>query len=177
MDEKQKSESRGEHRPCPAPSVEPVGVQSDEASLTAARPREAWTWWKMAASVLVIGAAGLVLANALMRKSDSAANTGQERLASLQGHGDHAEVGRPEGDATQTEAKDKNAPFRCGAMLSSFASLGQMAGNRDAVFVLLAGENRRSAEVVGKAIEVAVKKIESRGYRIAPFTLERSAAD
>jgi len=177
MNEKQNGESRGKHGACPAPSVKPVGVQSDEASLTSARPREARTWWKVLVSVLVIGAAGLVLANAMTRKSGSAANTGQEGLAGLQAQGDRAEVARPAGEATQTTTKDKNGQFRCGTMLSSFASLGQLAGDRDAVFVLLAGEDSRSAEAVGKTVEAAAKKIESHGYRIAPFTLERSAAD
>jgi len=177
MNEKRNSESRGEQGACPAPSVEPAGVQSDEASLTSARPREARKRWKVLVSVLVIGAAGLMLANAMTRKSGSAANTGQERLAGLQAQGDRAEVARPAGDATQTTTKDKSAPFCCGAMLSAFASLGQVAGDRDAVFILLAGEDSRSAEAVGKTVEGAAKKIESHGYRIAPFTLERNAAD
>jgi len=177
MNEKQNGKSRGGQGACPAPSVEPVGVQADADSQASARPREVRKRWKVLVSVLVIGAAGLVLANAMTRKSDPAADTRQQPLAGLQSQRGNAQVARTAGEATQTEAKDKNAQSCCGTMLSSFASLGQMAGDRDAVFVLLPGEDSRSAEAVGKKVEAAAKKIESHGYRIAPFTLERSAAD
>jgi len=177
MNEKQNGESRGEQGSCPAPSAGPVGVQSDEASLTSARPQEVRKRWKVLVSVLVIGVAGLVLANAMTRKSGSAANGGPQGLTGAQSGGENAEVARTAGGAAQAKAEDKGAQSPCGPILSSFASLGQVAGDRDAVFILLAGEDSRSAEAVGKTVEAAAKKIESHGYRIAPFTLERNAAD
>ena len=67
--------------------------------------------------------------------------------------------------------------MRCGAALDSLASLNKVAADKDAVFILLPGEDRKGAEAASREIEAAIEKIRSSGTSAAAFTLEEGASD
>jgi hypothetical protein len=59
-------------------------------------------------------------------------------------------------------------------MLSSLTALDELAGDTDAVFVLLPGAKGPTAEAA-KRIEAAVEKISSQGTRVGTFTMNEEA--
>ena len=117
--------------------------------------------WKTLLFLLVMGAAVAVLGHGLVKRS-----------------GETTDAGRPP-FFTGAPAKDpaNTAPAVCGLTLDSLASLNSMAADKEAVFILLPGEDRESVEAASRKVEAAVIKIRSKGKRVAAFTLEKIATD
>jgi hypothetical protein len=59
--------------------------------------------------------------------------------------------------------------------LDSLALLDKAAANSDAVFILLAAEDRQSNQAAAKQIEAAAAKIRTGGTTISAFRLEQGA--
>ena len=62
-----------------------------------------------------------------------------------------------------------------GKPLDSLASLNKVAADSDAVFIVLAAEDKLKMEPITKEIEAAAKKIQAGGSRICAFTLKKDA--
>ncbi len=152
--------------------------------------------WKIAVFILIVLAAGVVLARSLIRKSDSATEQGQGTFAAIAPDvtGDtllpqNADATTqdptvPKGD-TETPAvanakakedvPEKASPTLWGPELDSLALLDKAAANSDAVFILLAADDQESNQAATKQIEAAAKTIQSNGVRISAFRLKQGA--
>lgn len=125
-------------------------------------------------AVVVLAAAGLAARSFF--KPDAAADGDEEAFASVTEEEDAAGPST-ENAAADVEPPPESAPVLCGPALDAIASLNKMAADKDAVFILLPGEDRKGAEAASRRIEAAIEKIESRGIRVAAFILEKGAAD
>ena len=143
---------------------------------------------RMLIFLLVMGAAVAVLARGLAKESDATTDTAQQPFAAVSpaGSSDDASLAntarQAEGSAlpettAKSESPDGTASALCGPTLDSIASLNKLAADKDAVFVLLPGQDRRRAQTVSRQIEATVAKIQSYGRRIGTFTLEQNASD
>lgn len=149
--------------------------------------------WKMIVFILIVIAAGAVLANSLIRKSSADADQSQQLLASIQtdylspvklsekaetSDGTENETGTPQvaGDLAKQEIP-KAAPSLWGAELDTLASLNKVAADTDAVFILLLAKDQQSDQVITKEIEAAAQKLLSDGTRVSAFRLKESAPD
>ena len=131
---------------------------------------------KMVVFLLVLGAAGAVLAHALINKSDRTPNVAQAPSAT--GEGAQGPDVRPPG-ATPAEAggPGTETPIAGVPAVASIESLNKVAPDKEAVFILLPGKDRDRARAASKQITSTVKKIQSRGRRVAVFTLDESVSD
>jgi len=153
--------------------------------------------WKIVVSVLIVVAAGAVLARSIIRKSDASAEQGQNTFAAIQPMGIQ-DVSPPKTeanpqDATAAEAdaespevanakikQDEDVPVKASPALwrpelDSIASLGKAAADTDAVFILLTADNQQSNQAAITQIETAAKIIQSGGTRISAFKLNQGA--
>jgi hypothetical protein len=149
--------------------------------------------WKIVVFILVVGAAGMVLARSFINKSNSTADQGQQPFATIQPELEPdipSPLNTPTTLESTIEAKKeiesppvaeetikqdvsvKTAPSLWGAQLDSLASLGKVAADVDAVFIVLAAEDMQP---VNQKIEVAAEKVQAGGTRIRAFTLEKKA--
>jgi len=76
--------------------------------------------------------------------------------------------------------RDENVPIKASPALwrpglDSMASLGKVAADTDAVFILLAADNQESNQTAIKQVEAAAQTIQSNGIRIAAFRLSQGA--
>lgn len=148
--------------------------------------------WKIVVFILVVIAAGVVLAHSLINKSDSIFDKGQEAFAAIQ-----AESSGPESptvtpqvpaeseiaadapsvlnDNTKEKAADKPAPTLSFQPLDSLASLNRVAANFDAVFILLADEDQLNMQSITREVEGAAKKIQADGPRVSAFKLKKDS--
>lgn len=130
--------------------------------------------WKLLIFLVIVVAAGAVLARSLMNKSDSTTDQKQQLFATIQ-----PDVKSDTPSAINATAKedvsDKAAPTLWGPELDSLASLNKAAAETDAVFVLLAAEDQQGNQPITKAIEAAAKKIQTNGIRVSAFTLKKGA--
>jgi hypothetical protein len=148
--------------------------------------------------VLIVIAAGAVLARSLMNKSNSTADRTEEAFV----------VGQPESDldlpspapavevaeapavseneieapvvvdeTQKDEAPDKTAPSIWGPELDSIAALNQAAAGVDAVFIFLAAEGELDIQPITKEIDAAARKIQSGGSSISAFTLKKGSTN
>ena len=152
--------------------------------------------WKVAVFILIVLAAGVVLARSLIRKSDSATEQGQGTFAAIapQVTGDtplpqnaeattqnataseaNTEAPAAANDKTKEDVLDKASPALWGPELDSLALLDKAAANSDAVFVLLVADDQESNQAATKEIEAAAKTIQSNGVRISAFRLKQGA--
>ena len=152
--------------------------------------------WKIAVFVLIVLAAGVVLARSIIRKSDSSTEQGQSTFAAIapQVTGDtplpqnaeaatqnitaseaNAETHAVANENTKEDVPDKAPPALWGPELDSLALLDKAAANSDAVFVLLATDDQQSNQAATKEIESAAKTIRSNGVRISAFRLNQGA--
>ncbi len=155
--------------------------------------------WKIAVFVLIRVAAGAVLANSFIKKSNAGADQSQQAFASFQ-MDDKSEapccpseteaaaespveskieiVATPAAD--EPENKDtpvKSALSLWGPDLDSLASLNNVATDTDAVFVFVAAGGPQNVQPVTQQIEAAAKKIKSNGVRVSVFRLKESAPE
>ena len=106
--------------------------------------------------VVVIGAAVLVLAHGLLKKSGAPAGADQGPLA-VEGTGETAGAG--------------------GVTLGSIASLRDKTVGLDAAFILLPGKDEPRAQRAGETMTGTIETLRTRGRRVAAFTLNESDAD
>jgi len=152
--------------------------------------------WRVVVFILVVGAAGMVLARSLINGSNSTADQGQQPFVAIQ---PELKPDTPSPLITQTtpespieaeseiesppvadetikqEVSVKAAPSLWGPELDSLASLGNVAGDVDSVFVILAAEDKQDMQPVTQKIEVVAEKIQAGGSRIRAFNLEKKA--
>jgi len=153
--------------------------------------------WKMLVFILVVIAAGVVLARSVIRKSNSAADQKQLSFAAIQPVSKSStdspfnavaeaqqtpadsEAGAASSSVTKVQEKTdvsaNSALTLWGKPLDSLASLSKSAAETDAVFILLAAEDQQGNETITNEIEAAAKKIQSNGIRICAFTLKKGA--
>lgn len=152
--------------------------------------------WKMLVFLIIVVAAGAVLARSIMKKSDSTTDQTQQLFATIQPEV-KSDTPLPSNAAANMETPDKSKagtdnpttakstikgpvsggpePTLWGKPLISLASLNQVAADTDAVFILLAAEDQQKMQPVTSEIEAAARKIQSNGSRISAFTLNKDA--
>lgn len=152
--------------------------------------------WKMLVFLVIVVAAGAVLARSIMNKSNSTTDQTQELFATIQPEV-RSDTPSPSNAAANVETPDKPKastdspstvtpttkvpvsggpePTLWGKPLDSLASLNKVAVDTDAVFILLAAEDQRDMQPVTSEIEAAARKIQSSGTRISAFTLQKDA--
>jgi hypothetical protein len=152
--------------------------------------------WKMVVFILIVIAAGTVLARSLIRKSDSVTEQGTfaaiqpevkldtplPQITEVAKQGPTASKGDTATPAvanekTEEDVSDKASLALWGSELDSLASLNKAAADIDAVFVLLAAEDQQDIQTITNEIEAAAKKIQAGGIRISAFRLKQSAAN
>ncbi|MGB2809807.1 MAG: hypothetical protein WBC22_18860 [Sedimentisphaerales bacterium] len=148
--------------------------------------------WKFLVFVIIVVAAGVVLARSIMNKSDSTTDQTKQLFATIQPEvssdtpsspnvetPDKSKAGTVSSTTAKTTATEPASgapePTLWGKPLISLASLNQVAVDTDAVFIFLATENKQQMQPVTSEIEAAARKIQSNGTRITAFTLEKSA--
>ncbi len=152
--------------------------------------------WKMLIFLIIVVAAGVVLARSLINQSNSNGGQSQQGFASIQTNSDSdtaslpsatPQVETPAQPKSDTEpaalvsseqkadVSDKAVATLWGPELDSLASLNKVAAETDAVFILLAAEDKLKMESVTTEVEAAAKKIQDGGSRICAFTLKKDA--
>ena len=134
--------------------------------------------WKIAVFVLIVVAAGAVLANSLIKKSNADADRSQQTFASFQmDDKSEAPCCPSEAEAESKDTPAKSALSLWGPDLDSLASLDNVATDTDAVFVFVAAGGPLNMQPVTGQIEAAVKKIKSNGVRVSVFRLKETAPE
>ena len=154
--------------------------------------------WKMIVFILIVIAAGVVLARSFISKSNSDSTQSQQAFASIQTNNGldtppppkAAEKGEmsveseikietppAEGDTIKQDVSVKAAPSLWKADLDSLASLNKVATDTDAVFVLLAAKDQLHDQAITKEIEAAAQKIMANGTKVSAFRLKESAPE
>jgi len=152
--------------------------------------------WKMVVFLVIVIAAGVVLARSLINKSDSTSDQMQEGFAAIQPESgldtplpptatasgeepaeSKGKIDEPSvlKDITKEDVSDEAVAALWGPELDSLASLNKVAAETDAVFILLAAEDKLKMESVTTEVEAAAKKIQGGGSRICAFTLKKDA--
>lgn len=122
--------------------------------------------WKSVVFILIVVAAGIVLARSIVKKFDSSAEQNQESFATIQ---PEAKSGAPTVPSDTTEIWGK--PF------DSLMSLNKVATEIDAALIFLPGEDQDDIESINEQIEAAAKKIRTGGIRISAFKLDKETKD
>lgn len=151
---------------------------------------------KMVVFVLIVLAAGIVLARSIIKRSDSATEQTRSTFAAVSpqvtedtpapqiANATSQQPTAPKGDGetpavtsekTQQDVPDRPSPALWGPELDALASLNNVAANSDAVFVLLMAEDKERNQAAVKEIEAAAKTIQSNGVRISAFRLSQGA--
>lgn len=141
--------------------------------------------WKIAVFILIVVAAGAVLARSFIRSSDSATEQGQNTFAAIQPEliqnaaSPKADTEKPAAtsETTSEEVSGKTSLALWGPELDSLASLNKAATDTDAVFILLAANDQASSDAATKQIEAAAGTIRGGGKRISAFRLKQGTAD
>jgi len=148
--------------------------------------------------LIIVVAAGAVLARSFIKKSNSTTDQKQQLFATIQPDV-KSDTPSPSNAAANVETPDKSKagtdslstaksttkapvsgelePTLWGKPLDSLASLNTLASNTDAVFILLVAQDQLEAQPITREIEAAAKKIQSSGTRISAFTLKKGAPD
>jgi len=128
--------------------------------------------WKMLVFLIIVVAAGIVLARSLISKSNSATDQIQQSFAAIQpeASADGSPTAKPAANAPVSGDPD---PALWGEPLDSLASLNVVAANSDGVFILLAADDKQADQTITTQIEAAAKKIQAGGMRISAFKLKK----
>ncbi len=129
--------------------------------------------WKMLVFLIIVLAAGIVLARSLISKSNSANNQTQQSFAAIQPEG----KSDTSSELNAASKSDKAAPTIWGPELDSLASLNKVAADTDAVFILLAADDQQGNQTTADEVEAAAKKIQAGGTRVSAFTLKKGGPD
>jgi hypothetical protein len=176
-------ENAGDFQPC-----------CDGGSCCASDSNSAGKSWKIVVFILIVLAAGVVVARSFIRKSDSVAEQGTfaaiqpgvkldtllPQIAEAAKQGPTASKGgtaipAAANEKTEEDVSDKASPALWGPELDSLVSLNKAAADIDAVFVLLAAEGQQDIQTITNEIEAAAKKIQAGGISISAFRLKQSA--
>jgi len=152
--------------------------------------------WKTAVFILIVVAAGVVLARSLIKKSNTTTDQTEQSFATIQPVGksdtpsttnvttkaetpteSKSEIKSPsvENGKAGMEVSNETTSSLWGKPLDSLASLIKVAAETDAVFILLAAEDKQNMQPITKQIEAAAKKVQSNGVRVSAFTLKKDA--
>ena len=155
--------------------------------------------WKIAVFILVVIAAGAVLARSLMSRPESISDEAQQAFAVIQPESAspanpavtsdapaESEIVIEEAsvaieapsvtkDTVKAEVPDKPELTLSFKPLDSLASLNTVAADTDAVFVLLGGKDQLDMQPITKEVEAAAKKIQAGGMRVSAFTLKKDS--
>ncbi len=124
--------------------------------------------WKLLIFVVVLAAAGIVLARSFVKQSNSTTDQTPQAFAAIP----------TQENATAKEATSDGTELALwGPELDSLASLNEVALEIDAVFILVSGENQQGTQDIISEIEAATKKVRARGNRISAFSLKKDATD
>ena len=132
--------------------------------------------WKMVIFVLVVIAAGAVLANSLIRKSNADADQSQQTFASFQ-MDDKSDAPLMAEGIKEHEMSVKAEPSLWRVELDSLASLNKVATDTDAIFIFLAADDQQGNQDITRQIEAAAKTIKSNGVRVSAFRLRETAPE
>ena len=132
--------------------------------------------WKMVVFILVVVAAGVVLAHSLIAKPNSAIDQTQPLFTTIPLESNPHTSSLPD-DTITKEVSDKAETTLWGQELDSLASLNKMAAGTDAVFVFLAADIPQGDQTITSQIEAAAKTLQSNGIRISAFTLKKDSLD
>jgi hypothetical protein len=148
--------------------------------------------------VLIVIAAGVVLARSLIDKSDSATDQAQQSFATVELENNSESPSSPIAateaepptesaenvesppvpvvkDLAEEQIPEKPVPAVWGPELDSIASLNQAAAGVDAVFVFLAAKGEQDMQPITVAIEAAAGKIRAKGSKILAFALKNDS--
>jgi len=152
--------------------------------------------WKTAVFLIIVVAAGVVLARSLIRKSNSISDQSQQSFATIEPVGksdtpstlnvtakvetpteSKSEIKSPsvENGKAEMEVSNETTSSLWGQPLDSLASLNKVAAETDVVFILLGAEDKQNMQPITKQIEAAAKKVQSNGVRVSAFTLKKDA--
>lgn len=120
--------------------------------------------WRALILVVVLAAAGIVLAQSLARKSNAAAEQPQPQQAGI------LTIATP-------ETADATEPALWGPELDSLAALDEVATDADTVFILICSRDQQDTQTIISEIEAATKNIRSRGNRASAFRLRNGTVD
>ena len=141
---------------------------------------------KIIAFVLIVVAAGAVLANSLIRKSKAEAGQPEQAFAGMpvSTTSETASVAKSEAEtamAVETDKGDSDTPKAAPSLwkteLASLASLNQAAADVDGVFVLLGSSDDRSSQGICREMQAALGKIKTSNTRVSTFWLKDSAPE
>jgi len=187
-DDKEKADSREESsdlQPC-----------CDGGSCCPSGSDDAGKKLKIVISILIVVAAGAVLARSIIKKSGNSTEQGQDTFATIQpdlrldiasppssettkqnltASNDIAETPELTNEKTEEDVLDKVTSALWRPELDSIASLGKVAADTDAVFILLTADDQQSNQAAIKHIEAAAKTIQAGGTRISAFRLKQDA--
>ncbi len=155
--------------------------------------------WKMVVFILIVIAAGGVLAHSLVNKSKSDSTQSQQAFAAIQTDNELdttpglpkaiAKVEEPVESESKIETppivdntKNQDVPVQAApalwkADLDSLASLNKVAADSDAVFVLITAKDQLNDKAITKEIEAAAQKIMANGTKVSAFRLKVSAPE
>ena len=132
--------------------------------------------WKIVVFVLIVIAAGVVLARSLINKSNPAVVQSQQLFAVIPPDGKSA-IPVASNATTQTQNPSQPASSLWGEPLDSLASLNTVAADTEAVFILFAADDQESSQAAVKQVEAAAKTIQGSGRRISAFQVKQGTAD
>lgn len=121
---------------------------------------------KVIICLVIAIAAAIVLANSVMQKAETVA---EGELNAFTAKALVTDTESPQNDKANSSLWDKP--------LESLASLNEVAGGKDAVFLYLPARGQSPDENVKKEIEAAAGKAQLQGTKIAFFVLEEGSAD
>ena len=129
---------------------------------------------KVLVCLVVVVAAGVVMARGFLKGAASEPTSTQGGFATAMPAGEPGPAPSPNvAEEPVTEPQSESTLW--GEPLRSLASLNEVATDKDAVFVLLPGEDEAKAQAMRKQIDAAARKIESSGKVLAAYTLGRDA--
>jgi hypothetical protein len=132
--------------------------------------------WKTLVFVLIVVAAGAVLARSLIKKSDSTTDQTPQGFATMLTE-ENDEASSQANTMAKVQTSDRTEPTLWGPELDSLDSLGKVLPDTDAVFILLAAEDQLKTQHITKEVEAAAKKVQSGGTSISAFTLKKDTRD
>jgi hypothetical protein len=130
---------------------------------------------KIIVFVLIVAAAGVVLANSLIRKSQTDVEKTQEGFTA---NTLITAVAAPASAAVAEEnqpAIPMPSPWK--TELPSMGDLNQAAADVDAVFVFVGSSSDRETASLTKSMNAALKMVQSRGTRVGMFWLQDATPD
>jgi hypothetical protein len=154
--------------------------------------------WRMVVFIVIVIAAGAVLAHNFIGKSNSDAEQPQQEFPTIQTNNEEEAPTMPKAiekvegpvkpeakvvtTALVAEPKKQDVSVKAASSLwkgdlDSLDSLNKLAADSDAVFVLLAGKPPLSDLAITKEIEAAAEKIMANKTKVSAFRLKESAPE